>query len=116
MNICLRNHAVAFVFFLIMGAASDVAASDASNPLLHDADLIIDVRQVDEVANSGMLEGAINIPHNELAVNMERLAAYRDKKVVLYCRGGRRAGFAKSFLRLQGFSNVVNAGAYEQLK
>lgn len=65
----------------------------------------IDVRQADEVAASG-LEGAINIPLDQLASRLSELDA--DRRTVLLCRSGNRSGQAAELLDHAGFADVVN--------
>jgi phage shock protein E len=69
------------------------------------APLILDVRSADEYA-AGHLPGAINIPHTEVAAALPRLAADRDRDIVVYCVSGRRAGMAISVLRADGFRHL----------
>jgi phage shock protein E len=77
--------------------------------------LWIDVRTLEEY-NAGHLEGAINIPYDEIEQKIEAVAADKTADIQLYCRSGRRSGIALESLRSLGYSKVTNAGAYEQLK
>ena len=69
--------------------------------------LVVDVRSAGEFAE-GHVPGAINIPHNELAKHMSRLAGYENKEVLIYCRSGRRAGVAESELSDKGFTQLYH--------
>ncbi len=84
-------------------------------PLALAQSLWIDVRTVEEY-NAGHLEGAINIPYDEIEQKIQAVAADKTADIQLYCRSGRRSGIALETLRNLGYSNVTNAGAYEQLK
>jgi phage shock protein E len=58
------------------------------------------------------VDGAINIPVDEVASRVgefNKLVEGKDKKVVLYCRSGRRSAIAANVLRDQGFE-VVDVG------
>ncbi|WP_233006977.1 rhodanese-like domain-containing protein [Rheinheimera faecalis] len=77
--------------------------------------LWIDVRTVEEY-KAGHLEGAINIPYDEIEQKIEAVSADKNTAIQLYCRSGRRSGIALESLRSLGYSKVTNAGAYEQLK
>jgi phage shock protein E len=77
--------------------------------------LIIDVRTKQEY-NSGHYEGARNIPHNEIEVQIKKLEAWKNSPIIVYCHAGSRAGIAESILKSHGFSNVVNAGGYASMK
>jgi phage shock protein E len=77
--------------------------------------LWIDVRTVEEY-NAGHLEGAINVPYDEIEHKIEAVSADKNTDIQLYCRSGRRSGIALETLRSMGYSKVTNAGSYEQLK
>lgn len=76
--------------------------------------LWIDVRTAQEF-DAGHLEGAVNIPYDEIEQNISAISADKAADIQLYCRSGRRAGIALETLRHMGYGNVTNAGSYEQL-
>ena len=95
----------------------EVEQEQKPNPnisLVNKADLVLDVRRADEF-DQGHLNGAVNIPHNQIESRVEEISEYRNKSVVLYCRSGRRASLARTQLLANGFTNVVNVGAYYDL-
>ncbi|KAF0815694.1 MULTISPECIES: rhodanese-like domain-containing protein [Cytobacillus] len=65
---------------------------------------IIDVREVDEVAE-GKIPGAINIPLGLIEFRMHELD--KSKEYIIVCRSGARSGRASQFLESYGF-NVIN--------
>ncbi|GGA22684.1 rhodanese-like domain-containing protein [Psychrobacillus lasiicapitis] len=65
---------------------------------------IIDVREVDEVAD-GKIPGAINIPLGLVEFRMHELD--KSKEYIMVCRSGGRSGRATEFLEDQGY-NVIN--------
>lgn len=65
---------------------------------------IIDVREVDEVAE-GKIPGAINIPLGLVEFRMHELD--KSKEYIMVCRSGGRSGRATQFLEDQGH-NVIN--------
>ncbi len=77
-------------------------------------DIWIDVRTQEEW-DSGHLEEAIHIPHEEIAARISEITSSKDATIHLYCRSGGRAGRAKSALEAIGFKNVVNDGGYEDI-
>lgn len=93
--------------FSFVTFAEEIA--DISAQQLQQADktdlLILDVRSPEEYA-AGHVPNAVNIPHTEIAQNIERLLGYKDKTVVVYCRSGFRAGKAGNVLVENGFSSV----------
>lgn len=75
----------------------------------------IDVRTADEF-NSGHVAGALHIPHEQIAAKIAAVTQDKNAEIYLYCRSGRRSGLALDALQAQGYTRVVNAGAYEKLK
>lgn len=76
--------------------------------------LLIDVRTAQEFAE-GALPGAIRIGHEQIATRIAELAPDRSRPLVLYCRSGRRSSQAQEDLQALGYSQVINAGAYDDL-
>ncbi len=77
--------------------------------------LVVDVRTPQEYA-SGHIQGALNIPYDQIADRLNELGEKKDRPIVLYCRSGRRAGIALATLRRLGYTNVLNAGGLRDLK
>lgn len=64
---------------------------------------LLDVRSTEEFA-AGHIQGAINIPLDQLA---QRLAELPSKDaLIVYCRSGRRAGLAAAVLQQAGFKDL----------
>ena len=78
------------------------------------ADLLLDVRTTQEFA-AGHLEGAVNIPHDQVQARISEIEEYKNKAVVLYCKVGGRAAMALEVLKKNGFQNLHNAGGFEEL-
>lgn len=76
--------------------------------------IVIDVRTPDEFA-AGHLRDAVN--HDFYAPGFARKIGRLDpkKSYVLYCASGNRAGQAQQMMLDQGFTDVMNAGGYEDL-
>lgn len=69
----------------------------------HPADYqIVDVRNKEEVEETGMITGAINIPADEVATRFSELP--KDKKLILHCSTGARAEMAYNVLKEKGFN------------
>lgn len=77
--------------------------------------LLIDVRTAEEFA-AGALPNAERMGHEQIASQISALAPDKDTAIVLYCQSGRRSGIAEESLRAMGYSNLINAGGYEELK
>lgn len=66
---------------------------------------ILDVRTTAEVEEQGHIEGAVHIPLNELAQNLNSLPAYTTP-IVTYCGSGWRATIAMTALYAAGWEDV----------
>jgi rhodanese-related sulfurtransferase len=66
---------------------------------------LLDVRTTAEVEEQGHIEGAVHIPLNELAQNLNSLPAYTTP-IVTYCGSGWRATIAMTALHGMGWENV----------
>jgi len=66
---------------------------------------LLDVRTAEEVAENGYVEGATNIPLNELAQHIDLLPSL-DTPIVTYCGSGWRATIAMTALYGMGWTNV----------
>jgi len=72
---------------------------------------ILDVRTKDEY-DLGHIEGAVNIPVDEIRQNLGKIP--RDKKIIVYCSVGLRAYVACRVLYQNGFNEVYNlSGGYK---
>ena len=67
--------------------------------------LFLDVRTPAEVAE-GAVSGALAIPLQELDRRFSEIP--KDKKLLVYCRSGRRSEAASSMLIQAGFSEIYN--------
>lgn len=67
--------------------------------------LLVDVRTVAEF-NEGHIEGAINIPVEELDQRLDELP--QDETIVVYCRSGNRSADAADMLDEAGYSSVYD--------
>jgi phage shock protein E len=108
------------LFLLLMMATTAVIGGEIDQPAalkaLQRADsVLIDVRTAQEYAN-GALPGATRIETKDLAGRIASIAPGKDTPVVLYCRSGRRSSAAQDLLQGLGYSQVINAGGYEDLK
>ncbi len=78
-------------------------------------DIVIDVRSKEEW-DTGHVEHASHIPHTEIAQRIAEATDDKSAKIVVYCAAGGRAGKAKETLEELGFTNVENAGGYDDIK
>ena len=71
--------------------------------------LIVDVRRPDEFAE-GHIEGAINVPNEEIADEVLEELPDTDQLLLVYCRTGRRSKEAAEKLAEIGYTNVYEIG------
>lgn len=95
--------------------AGEIDQAAALQSLTQPGALLIDVRTPEEFA-SGALPDAKLIPHGEIAARITSIAPDKHTPIVLYCRSGRRSSIAQDELLALGYTQVINAGGYEQLK
>ena len=80
--------------------------------------VIIDVREESEVAFSGLIKNAVNIPRgvieSKLKPNSLDNPIHIDSAtdILLYCAGGFRSALAAKALEDAGFENVYNIGGF----
>jgi phage shock protein E len=81
-----------------------------------DEDVVfVDVRTRGEYA-AGHVKDAHHIPYDQMAARWQELARHKDRRVLLYCRTGRRSRIATQLLRDQGFARAENAGGLGALR
>ena len=83
------------------GPGDDVSNVDFSTAV------IIDVRTPNEF-RSGHVEGAINLPIDDLTESSIDKIVRKDQPVVLYCKSGGRSKTAANRLRNWGYQDVYN--------
>jgi len=66
---------------------------------------LLDVRTPQEFKN-GHLRDATLIPLGKLEANLNKLAPFKNKKILVYCRSGNRSVAASRILEKHGFTPV----------
>jgi len=92
------------------GGYGDVTVQDARSLTEDKPDLVIlDVRTASEFED-GHIEGAVNIPVQELSARLDELS--REDELLVYCRTGNRSAQAVDILQDVGFTKIyhMNAG------
>lgn len=100
--------------FFLMGAGPTVT-SEAAHELVKQGALLLDVRTVKEF-EGGHLDGATNIPVQELEAKLATLPAKKDQPIVVYCHSGRRSASAVEMLKKAGYTRVQDLGAMSNWK
>lgn len=94
------------------------AAPQTSNPAANQPakakGIWIDVRSPEEF-KEGHLNGALNIPVEQIGRRIQAVSPNKNAPINLYCRSGRRADVALQELKKMGYTNVTNHGGYQDL-
>lgn len=77
--------------------------------------IVLDVRSAEEFA-SGHVREALNIPYDRISQAGSDFESKKAKPIVVYCRTGRRAEIARQSLLRQGFTQVINAGGFDDIQ
>lgn len=96
--------------------ADKITAKDVGEK--RDNFILIDVREADEVAEDGKIDGAVNIPLGQL-IRKARQGAMDDlkgKEIVTYCNGGYRGNIGADEIGKKGFKTRTIDGGYEAWK
>jgi len=95
---------------ILKGLAKPISWREITS-LNHNEAILLDVRTKEEY-QLGTIEGAINIPLDELRNNLNKLP--KDKKIIVFCGVGLRGYIASRILLQNGFSEVYNLnGGYK---
>ncbi len=87
----------------------DVTVQEARSLIADKPDLVIlDVRTASEYED-GHIEGAVNIPVQELSVRLDELS--REDELLVYCRTGNRSAQAVDILQDVGFTKIYHMDA-----
>lgn len=71
--------------------------------------MILDVRTQEEY-EEGHIENAVLIPDYEIKDKAEKVIADKNKKILVYCRSGRRSASAARILLEMGYTDVLDFG------
>ena len=80
--------------------------------------LIIDTREINELALTGKVKDSIHIPRGLIEfqnkeTNPNGVEGFtKEKKIILYCAAGARAALAGKALKDIGFTDVHNLGSF----
>lgn len=102
---------MAFGFLRTKTASAEAITAAEGKAKVKAGALLLDVRAPGEYV-AGHVEGAVNIPHDQIESRLSEITGDKNKEIVLYCKSGRRAGIALETLAKNGYSHVYNAGGY----
>jgi rhodanese-related sulfurtransferase len=102
--------------FAAAAEAPRVEPAAAAKRVAEGRAILIDVREPNEWAQTGVATPALLLPKSDFDGEKKQwqkvLAGVGDKEVILYCRSGRRSGIVAEALAKEGFK-VANAGGFE---
>jgi rhodanese-related sulfurtransferase len=101
---------IAAVLYLRFSAVR-VSGGDA-RALVAKGATLLDVRSPEEFGG-GHIDGAINIPIQELSGRVDELDD-KNHQIVVYCQSGGRSAMAKRLLERDGFTSVHDLGGLAQ--
>lgn len=76
--------------------------------------LLVDIREPEELARTGIIAGAVHVPRGMLEFHADPTSAYHreefdpERRVILHCAGGGRSALAAAALQEMGYSNVAH--------
>lgn len=88
-------------------AASPAIGAGEAAALQRDGALLLDVREPDEYAQEHA-PGSTLIPLGQLPARLRELDAFKDRRIAIICRSGRRSALALQILEGAGFSAASN--------
>ncbi len=104
------------IFGFLANLFSCGAADKTNIPVLvQSGALIIDVRTAGEFSG-GTIQGAVNIPYDEIAARIGKVEADKSRSIIVYCRSGARSAAAKKSLEQAGYTQVINGGGFSAMR
>ena len=98
------------ILLFFLRRAGQISITDAQAHLKGGA-LVIDVRTPAEFG-SGHLQGAINLPVDDIETTLPRRVPDKDRVLLLHCQSGMRSSAARKKLKGLGYANSFNLGSY----
>ena len=114
-DVMFKKIVVIFSMLLLVGCGSiksgKISCSDKDVVLDYDNSILIDVR-TDSEYKLGHLDGAINIPYEDIVKGVSKLDNVDfDTHIIVYCKSGVRSSQAFDSLKNAGYNNIYDLGA-----
>jgi phage shock protein E len=103
---------ILLIAYIFLRRKNQISAQAAIAYLKHGA-LLIDVRSAAEY-DIGHLEGARNMPLQEINSLIVEQVPDRNQVLLLHCQSGTRSGVAMTRLIALGYTNTHNLGSYDR--
>ena len=102
--------------FSFASEVAKIAPADAAQLVADGKAILIDVREPDEWAETGVAQPALLLPMSDFNGPQKLWKPFLEKnagrEVILYCRSGHRAGLVGAKLAEKGI-HVLNAGGFK---
>jgi len=110
----MRAISILFILFVSIGCEADrnITVQEAHEDLGNADILFLDVRTRQEFVNEGRIKNAMLIPVNVLERRLTELEQHRDKKIIVYCKSGRRSQIATEILNENNFNAYNMDGGF----
>ncbi|TVP71455.1 MAG: rhodanese-like domain-containing protein [Rhodobacteraceae bacterium] len=108
-----------FAFLKPKPSAPRITAQEAITQAKAGSLTLIDVREADELRQTGKAKGALHIPLSQIAAQTDPKNGHFNRKlspgkpVALYCASGMRSGRAARTMAAHGFTQVYNLGTLQ---
>ena len=96
-----------------MGEIKTINADEAYKKFENNNCNLIDIREINELDNSGRVEGANHIPRGMLEVYLDPNSPIiqngqvdKNKEIILFCAGGVRSALAVKSLKEMGYEKI----------
>jgi rhodanese-related sulfurtransferase len=102
-------------------AVQKLSPAEAAEKMRGEDVLVVDVRDANEIQQTGRLQGAFNVSRGMLEFRADPESPYhnpafsRDKTVLVHCASGGRSALAGKALREMGYTKVFNIGGFKEL-
>ena len=100
-------------------AVPRISPEEARRMIAEEDALLVDVRDANELAQTGALAGALNVSRGMLEFRADEAGTYhdpafrKDRPVILYCASGGRSALSGKTLRDMGYPHVYNLGGFK---
>ncbi len=96
---------------VVLGCREPKASANVSpETLVRQGALVLDVRSSREY-NANHLRGTTNVPIDELAERISKVAPDKNAPLLVHCQSGGRSSAASQQLRSMGYKQVVDLGS-----
>ncbi|NTW05811.1 MAG: rhodanese-like domain-containing protein [Peptococcaceae bacterium] len=108
-----RTLSVFFLLLILLTACTDpykkITAEDAKKLIDTEDVIVLDVRTESEYLE-GHIKDALLLPETEIKYRAEKTLPDKNKKILIYCRSGRRSELAARDLIELGYKEVYDFG------